>query len=72
MSNNQLTYAISAGNEDGKFHIDPESGEIYKNQSIDTEIEDNQYILNVTATDNGASPLSSSALVTINIMVSFD
>ena len=72
MSNNQLTYSISVGNEDGKFHIDPESGEIYRNQSIDIENEDNLYVLNVTATDNGASPLSSSALVTIDIMVSFD
>ncbi len=61
-----LTYTITAGNDDNRFAIDPNSGEITVINGLDHESTDS-YQLTVTATDDGIPSSSTSAQVTINI-----
>lgn len=63
-----LTYAITAGNGAGNFAIDANTGVItVVNPTLNFEAQ-NQYVLTVTVTDNGAPVQSSSAPITINIL----
>ncbi len=67
----QLTYSITNGNESDLFSIDPTSGKI--SVISDLNFSSNQSIvLDVMVSDNGLSPLSSNANVTINISVNND
>ncbi|MGQ7867790.1 cadherin domain-containing protein [Sunxiuqinia sp. sy24] len=61
-----ISYAITAGNADGLFAVQPETGEIFANTMIPAN-EDQTYILEVKVTDNHAEPLSATATITITI-----
>jgi hypothetical protein len=61
-----LGYAITAGNADSKFAIDPLTGEITVAGALDFETTP-QYVLTVTVTDNGVPALSETATITINV-----
>ncbi|MBS7833872.1 BapA prefix-like domain-containing protein [Wohlfahrtiimonas chitiniclastica] len=64
----KLTYAITKGNEDGLFVIDPSTGII---RLADGKMLDHgkvpQHKLEVTATDSSDEKLSSTATITINV-----
>ncbi len=67
----QLTYAIIAGNGDtgDAFAIDPQTGELRVNNSSLLDFESNSVIaLTVLVTDNGSSPLSNSAAITVSLL----
>ena len=61
-----LNFSITQGNDGNIFYIEPTTGEIYAN----TTIQSTNYVfkLVVTVTDNATSPLSASANVDINIV----
>jgi hypothetical protein len=62
----QLTYSVVQGNDEGLFAINPETGKITANTILNLAI--NQSVtLNIQVTDNAESPLSASAIVTINL-----
>jgi hypothetical protein len=61
-----LTYAILGGNTGNAFAIDPATGEITVNGSLDFETLA-AYSLTVQATDNGNPTLSNTATITINL-----
>ncbi|QGY43909.1 T9SS type A sorting domain-containing protein [Maribellus comscasis] len=63
----QLEYTITGGNTENLFYINTSSGEILAKTDIMAN-EDKSVELVVTVTDNAASPLSASAIVTINIV----
>lgn len=69
--NAQITYTIAAGNEHGKFSIDPSSGVISVAETMDYEISQD-YFLTVQANDGGTPSLSNIASVTINVTDSND
>ena len=56
----------TGGNADNKFTINPSNGEITLSQSLDFE-DVTQYILTVTATDDGTVARSATASVTVNV-----
>ncbi len=60
------SYAITAGNDDGKFAINSTTGDITVVGALDHEILDS-YSLTVEVTDNGNPSLSSSATITIGV-----
>lgn len=60
-----LSYTILQGNDNGLFAIDSSTGEIFAN--IDIANMDQTVVLGVEVTDNGTTPMSSTANVTINI-----
>jgi hypothetical protein len=63
-----FTYAITAGNGAGGFTINPSTGAITVANSAALDFETTpSFALTVTATDNGAPPLSDTATVTINL-----
>ena len=61
-----ITYAITAGDPQGDFAIDPVTGEITVAGDIDFE-DISSYTLTVTATDDGSPTASGTATVTINV-----
>lgn len=67
-----ITYSLKHPSE--FFSVDPTSGEILSKQmvrfkhSTKGSSPENMYMLSVVATDNGKPPLSSEALVTINVV----
>lgn len=61
-----LTYAIASGNSEGLFALSTTSGKLYAKTNISVNTS-KTVVLVVKVTDNGSSPLSSSAQVTINI-----
>ncbi|XP_013393116.1 protein dachsous [Lingula anatina] len=62
-TNGQISYTISAGNEGGKFSIDPTTGAL-SCDALDRERQD-QYHLTITATDNGQPPRSGTCTVIV-------
>ncbi len=60
------SYAITGGNDDGRFAIDPDTGEITVVDTLDHETIDS-YRLTVEVSDNGSPALSSTATITVNI-----
>lgn len=65
-TNKQLTYAITAGNDENRFGVFPD-GYLYVKRSLDREKRD-YYSLTVTARDNGEIPRSSSVNIVIHII----
>src|SRR5207253_6197192 len=63
---NALVYSITAGNEAGKFAINPSSGVITLASGLDFAITP-AYTLMVQATDNGTPVQSATAQVTITV-----
>ncbi|XP_046581094.1 protocadherin Fat 4-like [Haliotis rubra] len=66
-SDGTLTYAISNGNTGSAFFIDPTLGEIRTQATLDFDAGTQQYLLEVTATDGGATPLVGTTTVTVDI-----
>ena len=62
--NSEITYNFVEGNEEGKFSIDSESGQIILIEELDREVED-QYMLLVSVTDGGQPALNSTTLVKV-------
>uniref|UniRef100_A0A3P8RFC4 FAT atypical cadherin 1a n=1 Tax=Astatotilapia calliptera TaxID=8154 RepID=A0A3P8RFC4_ASTCA len=65
-SYNHVRYSIVAGNQGSPFTIDPVRGELKVARQLDRE-RTSGYTLTVVASDNGAPPLSSSAMINIDI-----
>lgn len=62
--NGMVRYSISGGNEREEFIIDPQSGIITIQQSLDYDL-NQEYHLNITAQDLGFKPRNAVAMVTI-------
>lgn len=71
--NSQIVYGIVPGSYSDNFTIDPNTGVLTNRGDLDRESFDSKLQgrveLNVTATDKGTPPLSSSVLVIVNIEV---
>ncbi|XP_076056118.1 FAT atypical cadherin kugelei isoform X2 [Oratosquilla oratoria] len=64
----KLTYSITAGNPQSLFTIDPNTGEIRTTvRRLDRE-QQAEHGLEVTVTDNGNPPLSSTTIVIVNVL----
>ncbi|GLH01449.1 Fat-like cadherin-related tumor suppressor homolog [Gryllus bimaculatus] len=67
-----ISYALKHPSD--LFTVDPASGELFSKRSLrykHTALEaspENEYVLTVTATDNGKPPMSSECLVTVNVV----
>lgn len=72
--NGTITYSMSVVNNEAArswFHISPESGVVsVSDRSINYLSVDGYVVLNVTASDNGSEPLSSSVIVHLRILPS--
>lgn len=66
-NNSTLSYSIVSGNEDGKFSINPESGNLTIISSLDYE-KAKIYVLNISATDQG-TPYTLSSLHNFTVTV---
>ncbi|XP_041947686.1 protocadherin Fat 3 isoform X3 [Alosa sapidissima] len=66
-ANGEIYYSIRSGNEEGKFAIDVAKGTITIADDLDFEV-CKDYFLNVEAWDGGNPPLSTTAMVTIELM----
>ncbi|XP_059170799.1 protocadherin Fat 1-like isoform X3 [Physella acuta] len=64
--NADITYAITAGNEHGKFAIDQYKGVVTVAEPLDHELS-REYFITVLATDRGTPPLTNTAIISINI-----
>ena len=62
----RIRYGILTGNIENAFTIDPDSGAITTLKSLDRELVP-QYLLTVTATDQGRPPMSGNATVIVRI-----
>ncbi len=60
-----ITYSITGGNADGAFTIDPLTGTI---RASGPQLPAGTRVLTVTATDNGPTPLSGTATITVNVV----
>ncbi|XP_038055209.1 protein dachsous-like [Patiria miniata] len=65
--NRKIDYSIISGNEDGKFEIKADSGDINVFDSLDRELVDT-YTLIVAATDRGLPQRNSTAEVVIEVL----
>ena len=63
----EITYSISSGNEDNNFRIDNVTGQLLVAGGLDYEIT-SVYNLTVTAIDGGTPPMSSDALVYVQLI----
>ena len=61
----KVTYSITGGNADGAFTIDPATGTI---RATGTRLPTGTRVLTITATDNGPTPLSDTASITVNVV----
>lgn len=61
----KITYSITGGNADGAFTIDPVTGVI---TATGTRLPVGTRQLTITATDNGPSPLSDTATITVQVV----
>ncbi len=66
-TNGRVTHIISAGNENGQFSIDPRTGAVSLEQSLDRESATN-YTLTIEASDAG-TPLQRTSTATLSITV---
>ncbi|XP_061392189.1 cadherin-related tumor suppressor-like [Musca vetustissima] len=64
--NSQISFSLTAGNRKDTFHIDSYSGILYLHKALDYE-ETTVYHLNITASDGGSPPLSSTIIFTVNV-----
>ena len=64
--NSRITYSITSGNEEMRFSIDFQTGEISLNRSLDFETTE-EFVLQVTAQDGGTPSLNATAIVIISI-----
>lgn len=64
--NGRVSYTITSGNEDGAFSLDSVSGILAVTRPLDRESQ-NQYALNVTASDHGRPPKSSWQVIHIQV-----
>ncbi|MCW1885838.1 PA14 domain-containing protein [Luteolibacter flavescens] len=60
-----VTYSITGGNADGAFTINPATGTI---TATGSRLPTGNRVLSVTATDNGPTPLSTTASITVNVV----
>ncbi|XP_060667097.1 LOW QUALITY PROTEIN: cadherin-related tumor suppressor [Drosophila nasuta] len=65
--NSQVVFSITAGNRRDTFHIDSISGSLYLHKPLDYEDITN-YTLNITASDCGTPPLSTTVLYNVIVM----
>ena len=66
LTNGRITYEITEGNEGGAFFIEPDTGILSSQVSLDYEIT-RAYNLVVQARDNGINPLTATASVEIRV-----
>ena len=66
-SNSEVEYGILSGNEDGTFIIDPVSGLVSTNASIDFE-RMSSYNLTVLARDGGQPSLTGTARISVTVV----
>ena len=64
--NSTITFSITDGDPGRFFTIDPLTGQLESEGSVDFELV-NQFVLTITATDSGVPPLSSNATVVVSI-----
>ena len=65
-SDQNVTFSITQGNEEGLFAINPNTGEITANKTITPSIT-KSYVLTIKVTDDNLTPLSATATITLNI-----
>ncbi|XP_076446580.1 protocadherin Fat 1-like isoform X2 [Babylonia areolata] len=65
-ANAAITYSIAAGNQQGKFAIGAQNGELKVAEPLDHELS-REYFLTILARDHGSPPLSNTAIISINI-----
>ncbi|XP_034473872.1 cadherin-related tumor suppressor [Drosophila innubila] len=65
--NSQVVFSITAGNRRDTFHIDSTTGSLYLHKSLDYEDITN-YTLNITASDCGTPPLSTTVLYNVIVV----
>uniref|UniRef100_A0ABM0N157 Protocadherin Fat 4-like n=1 Tax=Saccoglossus kowalevskii TaxID=10224 RepID=A0ABM0N157_SACKO len=65
-SDGKVTYNITEGNSEEKFTVDLYSGDVLTKSLLDREITD-QYILEITATDGGDTPLTGTVTLSITV-----
>lgn len=65
--NSQVVFSITAGNRRDTFHIDSISGRLFLHKPLDYEDITN-YVLNITASDCGTPPLSTTVLYNIIVV----
>ena len=65
-NNGRVSYAVTSGNEDGAFSLDAATGILAVTRPLDRESQ-NEYELNVTATDHGSPSKSSWQLIHIQV-----
>lgn len=63
----QMFYSIVAGNDDGKFRINSKTGKIIVAELLDREHK-SSYLMTVSATDMGSSPISSHTIVNVIVL----
>ncbi|GFR97028.1 fat cadherin, partial [Elysia marginata] len=64
--NADITYSLVAGNEQGKFAIDPKKGKVTVAEPLDHELSP-EFFLTVLATDQGSPPLTASTVLSVNV-----
>lgn len=64
----QLTFSILSGNEEGIFAINPQTGEIYIANAFEATASATINLL-VVVTDNGTIPLTTNANITIQVII---
>ncbi|TDG46679.1 hypothetical protein AWZ03_006859 [Drosophila navojoa] len=65
--NSQVVFSITAGNRRDTFHIDSISGSLYLHKSLDYE-DITSYTLNITASDCGTPPLSTTVFYNVIVV----
>ena len=64
----RLSYAIIQGNEDGSFFLDQTTGELFSTANLQLSYSQTLPLV-VEVTDNGTTPLSATATITIDIVI---
>ncbi|XP_015274464.1 PREDICTED: protocadherin-16 [Gekko japonicus] len=65
--NGRVSYALRAGNADGRFHLNPSTGALTTVRTLDRE-EVSQHNLTVVATDHGSPRRSATQLLTVHVL----